>query len=94
MPRNKRKQRERGVEELLHTAEEVVEEQTQQRPTVFTPREDSSTRQRREHRLIPAIPPLTPASQWLNDPINPKTQNLDLEPLIRGGRIQHGSRCN
>jgi len=77
MPRHKNKQPNHGVLELLKEAEVMAE--TLKPPTVqaHTPYVDPGSRLRRTARLIPAIPPLTPASQWANDPINPKTHNQD-----------------
>ena len=68
----KRQSRQRSAEELIRIATEEGEKPSiVPRPAVI---EDSGPRQRRPHRLIPDLPPLTPASQWANDPINPKTQ--------------------
>jgi hypothetical protein len=64
-----KRQRHSDVEELIRIATEGTEKDSAvPKPT---PREE---RQRRPHRLIPDLPPLTPASQWANDPLNPKTQ--------------------
>lgn len=62
-----------SAEELIRIASEEGEKSsTVPRPA---PSEDSGQRQRRPYRLIPDLPPITPASQWANDPINPKTQH-------------------
>jgi hypothetical protein len=70
MPRQRKRKKLSSVEDLLREAETAAEPE---RPP-FDNTESKST-QRRPHRLIPAIPPLTPASQWMNDPIKIQDQN-------------------
>lgn len=71
MPTKKPSRPHSGAEELIRIAEESDNKTAVPKST---PREAPEPRQRRPHRLIPDLPPLTPASQWANDPINPKTQ--------------------
>lgn len=71
MPRQRKKQRERGVQELLREAEVVVEEpkpialRSALLPALDTdPEERGRPRLRRERRLTPALPPITPADYF------------------------------
>lgn len=71
--------KQQGVEELLQVASQATESQTRalrktpSKPTdavsrnsvpAPTPEAEYMPRIRRAKRLVPALPPLTPASQW------------------------------
>ena len=50
--------------ELIAVAELAVPKPTARYSSPTAEQETFGFKQRREHRLIPVLPPLTPASQW------------------------------
>jgi hypothetical protein len=50
--------------EMLEIAEVAVPKPTARYSSPTAEQETFGFKQRREHRLIPTLPPITPASQW------------------------------